>query len=298
MKHILVIAVLCLIQSIASATAAKRPYYIETTPTGLILYPGSIAVPLDQLTKAPNSMVDHILDSVQANATNEYVVVLVLPGSESSYRILRKMIGVRRIDVGYEAVDPDLKPKWDGNFTAGRFVDKNGTELFIYKTKPRATETEREAIFYECRNNQVFCVNKSALDIRLTNILSSLQANIPRNDASGLAKAILSQKITNEFYTVNTSYLMSGVMALEALPNVKGENILQLDDVGGKYRTALNRYDQHKQFIAFLVRSDSFVAFRAARNIAEKRGFVTGWELLDSKQPIKFGAGGTSIKVQ
>jgi hypothetical protein len=47
-----------------------------------------------------------------------------------------------------------------------------------------------------------------------------------------------------------------------------------------------------------LVRDDSFNVFREAREVAYRRGYEAGWELLGADEPIKFGAGGVAIPSQ
>jgi hypothetical protein len=60
----------------------------------------------------------------------------------------------------------------------------------------------------------------------------------------------------------------------------------------------LTSLDKDKQYIAFLVRDDSFNVFRKARQVADSLGLDTGWELLGVGEPIKFGEGGTAIGTQ
>jgi hypothetical protein len=87
-------------------------------------------------------------------------------------------------------------------------------------------------------------------------------------------------------------------MGLEARPGVSGESAVDLENPNSKYREILSRLDKDKQYIAFLVRDDSFNVFRKARQVADNLGLDTGWELLGIDEPIKFGAGGTAISTQ
>ena len=88
-------------------------------------------------------------------------------------------------------------------------------------------------------------------------------------------------------------------MGLEARSGVPGETITDLENANnGKFQAILSQLDKDRQYIAFLVRDDSFNVFRRARQLADEAGFDTGWELLGIDEPIKFGEGGTAIATQ
>jgi hypothetical protein len=65
-----------------------------------------------------------------------------------------------------------------------------------------------------------------------------------------------------------------------------------------QFQAILSQLSKTNQYVAFLVRDDSFSVFRKARQIADEAGFETGWELLGIDEPIKFGEGGTAIATQ
>ncbi len=90
----------------------KSPSYIDCSTNGITLYPGAMVVTWEQLQR-PENPVDQLLDKIQADASNEYVVVMVRPKSVKYYRAVRSMISKRPIDVGYDAVDADFKVNWD-----------------------------------------------------------------------------------------------------------------------------------------------------------------------------------------
>ncbi|MCG3148462.1 MAG: hypothetical protein PCFJNLEI_01906 [Verrucomicrobiae bacterium] len=90
----------------------KSPSYIDCGPEGLTLYPGKTKVSWNDLQRPENAVVQ-MLDKIQANADNEYVIVMVRPQSVKFYRSVRKMVGQRPIDVGYDAIDADFKVDWD-----------------------------------------------------------------------------------------------------------------------------------------------------------------------------------------
>jgi hypothetical protein len=186
-----------------------------------------------------------------------------------------------------------------GLFMATIITVFESTKVPELKMTPKAETTDKAAVFFECRNDQLFYVDKLAIDEQVTKLLSSLPANVKSGDLKGFLKAIQGQEMGNEYYTVNPNYLLTAIVALEARPGVKGETMAQIENAKGKFANILaTRLRADKQYIVFLVRDDSFDIFRKARVYADLVGFDTGWELLSSTDPIKFGAGGAAILKQ
>lgn len=165
----------------------------------------------------------------------------------------------------------------------------------IFKPTPRATPTDKQPCFFECRNDEVFFVDKASLDDQVTKLLNTLAPGVKGGDLGQFLKAIQGQEVGNEYYKVNASYLLAAVMALDARTNVHGEAAENLETPGCKFQKTLAQLNPKVQYCVFLVRDDSFKAFRKARIAVDKLSFETGWELLGVTEPIKFGAGGTQI---
>jgi hypothetical protein len=84
-------------------------------------------------------------------------------------------------------------------------------------------------------------------------------------------------------------------MAVEPRAGVHGEGLADLNKTDGKFRRRLMQLDRRTQYIVFMLRDDSFPAFRHAEKLATDAGFTTGWELLSTNEPIKFGASGARV---
>jgi hypothetical protein len=77
-----------------------------------------------------------------------------------------------------------------------------------------------------------------------------------------------------------------------------GESIKEISQANSEYQTVLNKLNPQTDYLAFIVRQDSFSAFRAARQLAWKEGFDVGWEPQTKDTPIVFGSGGRAVGVQ
>lgn len=93
-------------------TDSKSPSYLDCWEDKVVIWPGNKTVTWEDVQR-PDNAVEVLLDKIQKNATNEYVVVLVRPKSVKLYRTVRKMIQKHPIDVGLDAVDMDFNVAWD-----------------------------------------------------------------------------------------------------------------------------------------------------------------------------------------
>jgi len=168
----------------------------------------------------------------------------------------------------------------------------------IFRPTPLAKVSSKQGIFFECRNDQLFFVDKAGLDGQVEDLMSKLNPGVRGGDLESFLKAIQGQDVGNAYYKVDPRYLLVGQMGLEPRTNVSGEGASDLGNPNSKYQAMLSVLDKDKQYIAFLVRDDSFNVFRKARQVADSVGLDTGWELLGIDEPIKFGAGGTAIGTQ
>jgi hypothetical protein len=104
----------------ASPVNPKIPSYIDCAPTGLTLMPGNVKVSWEDLQRPRNPFLD-MLDRVQKNRDDEYIIVMVRPESVKFYRHVRKVTSQRPIDVGYDVIDKEFDPDYDAQLRAMGF---------------------------------------------------------------------------------------------------------------------------------------------------------------------------------
>lgn len=167
-----------------------------------------------------------------------------------------------------------------------------------FRPTPRAVPTNKTPVFFECRNNEIFYVDKDGLDAVVAERLSKLNPGLRGGDLAPFLKMIQQDEIGNRYYTVDPKFLLVGIMALAARPDVRGEGVDDIGKPSSMYQGVLDQIDKSQRYIAFLVRDDSFALFRTARTQADRQEFDTGWELLGPDEPIKFGATGQAIAPQ
>ncbi|MGA2603362.1 MAG: hypothetical protein ABSG14_03965 [Verrucomicrobiia bacterium] len=175
---------------------------------------------------------------------------------------------------------------------------QEAVKIPVFRPTPRAKITSKQGIMFECRTNELFFVDTAGLQDQVEKLMSNLNPGVRSGDIESFLKALQGQEVGNAYYKVDPRYLLVGKMGLEVRPGVAGETMTELDDPNSKFQAIISQLDKSKQYIAFLVRDDSFNIFRKARQIADTAGFDTGWELLGIDEPIKFGEGGTAIATQ
>lgn len=183
-------------------------------------------------------------------------------------------------------------------FMATIITVMEATKIPEFKPTPRAVPTNKSPIFFECRDDQVFYVDKDGLDAVVAERLAKLNPNIRGGDLAPFLKMINQEQIGNQYYTVEPKFLLVGIMALAAREDVPGEGYEDLDKPNSFFQAVLDQTDKSQRYVAFLVRDDSFNVFRKARTLADRKEYNTGWELLGPGEPIKFGASGQTIAPQ
>lgn len=200
----------------------------------------------------------------------------------------------------------------------GLFVSLLAVEAGTIIKTPLRSETKKVGKFFEVRNNQVFLVSDSRLEFEIDKLLASLPdcqtPNIPDNIPSYLYDVyveeinkyeqcvLIRNNKLEKFYYQNENYTISfvnnGSLKYEPKLSSIGENTKELKDKKSNFINTLNQFNPDVNYIAFLVRPDSFKTFRVAREKAWSLGYEVGWEPITQDRILVFGSGGRSIGVQ
>ena len=181
---------------------------------------------------------------------------------------------------------------------------------------PLASTTDKEPLWFEIQNNKVSYLNLRQIRNKEIELSGSLpNCNKPSSgDSVSLSNyqscllSILGRqsnfRVDTDSYQVRT--VDQGVSLLfEPLSNNIGETATQLTTVNSAYKQVLSKSNPNKDYLAFIVRPDSFEAFRDARKQAWEAGYEVGWEPLEQDAPIKIRTiigselpGGRAVGVQ
>lgn len=188
----------------------------------------------------------------------------------------------------------------------------------IIKT-PLVSKTEKNPRFFEIRNNQITYIDDEKVGKDMDDVIGDLpNCNKPDFDLgtdanstqylTGMsnyqsciesrASRLVNFRTQTDYYNVTMINPSTFSYRYDPIPTKSGENKEQFSLPESQFNKVLEKLDPNKDYLAFIVRPDSFSGFRAAREQAWAQGFNVGWEPHKSELPIQFGSGGKAIDVQ
>ncbi len=156
----------------------------------------------------------------------------------------------------------------------------------IVRPIPLATNTTNAPVYFECRSNQVFYIDREELAQIRNRAVLELKARTGGGEQ--MLQQAMQQEIGNAFYLFDNSFLMMGIMALQPRPGVQGEPEEKLQEPSSTFFQRMTSLDPDAAYVVYLVRDDSFPAYRAARNLTVRQGLLSGWEYLGRDEVITF----------
>jgi hypothetical protein len=181
---------------------------------------------------------------------------------------------------------------------------------------PLASKIEKTPRFFEIRDNKITYINDTKVGAEIEEIISNLPACNQPEVTSGLglsetqayldyrsciqsrANRLINFQTQTDFYNVKMVNASTFSLLYEPLPTKEGESKPQLQQPNSNFQKTLAKLNPNQDYLAFIVRPDSFATFRAAREQAWKQGFNVGWEPHKEDAPIIFGSGGRTIDAQ
>ncbi len=161
---------------------------------------------------------------------------------------------------------------------------------------PMVETADTERVYFECRAGTVLNPDVDGLEADLERLLTqtgeeglSQQELVSKANAAG---------IRNPFYTFRLELAGGGIRRVyDMVPGSKGEPESEIAAPESQFRKALSALDPSRQHVYFIVRTDSFEVFRAARRLAAQQGLAIGWGPLAADGPfvIDPGSQGESV---
>lgn len=188
----------------------------------------------------------------------------------------------------------------------------------VIKT-PLVSETKKTPRFFEVRDNKITYINDEKVGQDIENIISNLpnctrpefdfDSNVGSSQylttlrdykscRENRARRLVNFRTQTDYYDVKMVDARSFSLRYDPITNKSGEDVETITSPNSEYSEILANLDPNEDYIAFIVRPDSFKAFRAAREQAWASNFNVGWEPHKSNLPIQFGSGGRAIGVQ
>ena len=188
----------------------------------------------------------------------------------------------------------------------------------IVKT-PLVSETKKNPRFFEIRDNKITYINDEKVGQEIDKLIGSLPNCTPpdielssdigsgqylaqlsnyRSCINNRASRLVNFRTRTDHYDVTMTNPSTFSLRYEPIPTRDGETKEELAIPESQFNEILADFDPNEDYLAFIVRPNSFSAFRAAREQAWEKGFDVGWEPHKTELPIQFGSGGRAIGVQ
>ncbi|MEC4805679.1 MAG: hypothetical protein SAJ12_18555 [Jaaginema sp. PMC 1079.18] len=199
----------------------------------------------------------------------------------------------------------------------GLFVALITVEVETIVRTPEVSNTNKNAQFFEVTNDEIKYLDTDQvsrqLDLYMEGLPPCRKPEIPDTVFPEMYDYYLSQaeeyqrcetrrierlqnyRTTTRYYDARVS---GGGIAYVPLPQIAGEKPGEIQAATSDFRAVLNKLNPQTDYLAFLVRPDSFTGFRKARELAWEQGFEVGWEPMESDRAIVFGSQGRSVGVQ
>ncbi len=200
----------------------------------------------------------------------------------------------------------------------GLFVSLLAVEAGTIIQTPLVSKSNKIPHFFEIRNNQVFYLDYPEVSNKIDNLLKRLPKCYPPDISRSLNRylydfylervqryesclrarnaQILNFSVSTGYYKV--SFVNGESLKYEPITSVSGDDKQDLRTDISRFNEIIKELEPSINYLAFIVRPDSFATFRAAREKAWQEGFDVGWEPFPQNSILVFGSGGRSIGVQ
>lgn len=165
------------------------------------------------------------------------------------------------------------------------------------RATPLALETTNLPVYVECRGNQIYPIDRVEIAEAMRTASLEIRGRALSGEANAMEEA-MSKDVGNEFYRLDNSFMMMGVVALIPRRNVPGLAAPDDEHPDGDFSRLLKTLNTNLHYLVYLVRDDSFATFRKARDLGARNGFLTGWEYLDRDEPITFEGLFSKVKAE
>ncbi|PPS44789.1 hypothetical protein [Chroococcidiopsis sp. TS-821] len=202
----------------------------------------------------------------------------------------------------------------------GLFVSVVAVQSATIVRTPLVSDSDKSPQFFEVRGNKVIPLDHATVNREFTDFSNSLpscnEPELPldldiysyqyyqqqlqeyRNCLAHKIAQVKNFRVQTSHYQVRINLNSSLGLIYEPLSNESGESIQELAQVSSEFHSLLKTWNPQTDYLAFIVRPDSFAAFRRAREIAWQKGFDVGWEPMQQDVPIEFSSQGRAVGVQ
>jgi hypothetical protein len=179
------------------------------------------------------------------------------------------------------------------------FVTLAAADATVLVRTPLRSETDKSAVFFEVSGGRVIHLESREGNAQVDAFLAGLP-RVNWYNLEWVSGRIRSFQASTANYEIDiTGSIFGGGMGVRWQARLgAGETARVVKDSASAYQRVIRTLDPDTAYLAFIVRPDGVEAFRAARDVANKRGLASGWEPFAQERDLTFGAGGRTVGVQ
>lgn len=154
------------------------------------------------------------------------------------------------------------------------------------KAAPISFATTNVPVYVDCRDNQLYIIDRTEIEMSIDDALRQIRSRAASGDPVSREEA-LGMDIGNDLYRIDNGKLAVGQVFINPRPGKSGMAPPQ-KKMPGPFASVLSRFNTNTHYMVYVVRNDSFDAFRSARDLATQYGFRNGWEYVAHDESISF----------
>ncbi|MEM8780024.1 MAG: hypothetical protein AAGF26_14355 [Cyanobacteria bacterium P01_G01_bin.49] len=198
------------------------------------------------------------------------------------------------------------------------FITVVAVESSTIVSTPLVSNTQKKPRFFEVRDNKITYIDDEEVDRQIALLMAGLpectSPDAPSNFDTYTYQYYLErikeyqscrlqtiqsfQSFKAETRHYNVTFYDLDALQYEPITPDTGESYKTISQTDSEFQKTLEKFDPTVDYLAFIVRPDSFSAFRSARKQAWEAGYNVGWEPLKQEIPIVFGSNGRTVGVQ
>lgn len=169
----------------------------------------------------------------------------------------------------------------------------------LVSTPKELTSDDKSPVLFECRGNQLYHISLSELKKAVDGKTEEIRERV-RSDQNEFLKMAGQSFVEVAGQRVDYTYALTGKYVLMPVADVAGYAFESYRNETDQmwFGSRLAAVDPDTQFVCFFVRPDSYKVFQRGRALAWLKGINVSCELLDEKDVIRIGPGGSRILPQ
>ena len=166
-------------------------------------------------------------------------------------------------------------------------------------TALRQPQPAAARILIECARGEVFFVDEKTNATKARAAVEAWQEEVEDPEMDSLFAQFTERDIGDPTHRVFAQLAENGMAWVYALrEGARGDARKDVERGRGAFAEMLAEADEDS-YVYFVVHDDSFEAFRAARDLAQAKGFATGWHPVEGDTPIRISSiGSLGTRVQ